>query len=57
MRGESLKEKDLKMKCVRNEGEGHLYIGGVLMDLSTKGAKSLKEKVIFQFDLVKKKLN
>ena len=25
-------------------GEGHLYIGGVLMDLSTKGAKNLKRK-------------
>ena len=27
------------MKCMKNEGEGHLYIGGVATDLSTKGAK------------------
>ena len=36
-------------------GEGHLYIGGVPTDLSTKSVKkSLKEKVIFQFDMVNK---
>ena len=27
------------MKCVGNERGGHLYIGGVPTDLSTKGAK------------------
>ena len=41
-------ERSQKKKMCKMKGEGHLYIGGAPMDLSTKGTKKKLNKKINQ---------